>query len=112
MTPRLASGVLVNALVRRVNAAGGSAMILAKGDPEAGAILIVTLERGRNPRFFERGIAATGESALVRSGPDDADDSAASAYWQRRRGNDPDLWVVELDVADAERFAAEMMTVA
>jgi len=27
----------------------------------------------------------------------------------RRRRNDPDLWVVELDIAQAERFAAETM---
>ncbi|PHK02659.1 hypothetical protein VF08_18145 [Nostoc linckia z8] len=25
----------------------------------------------------------------------------------RRRAQDPDLWLIELDIADAERFAAE-----
>ncbi|MBN9940404.1 DUF1491 family protein, partial [Listeria monocytogenes] len=28
-------------------------------------------------------------------------------YWRRRRDRDPDLWVVELDIPSAERFAAE-----
>ncbi|HWV11973.1 MAG TPA: DUF1491 family protein, partial [Sphingobium sp.] len=28
-------------------------------------------------------------------------------YLARRRRSDPDLWVIELDIADAERFAAE-----
>lgn len=108
---RLAAGLLVNALVRRVNAAGGSAMVLAKGDTEAGAILVLTLERGANPGFFERGIGPDGKPALVRSGPAElTDESAVSDYWQRRRSRDSDLWVVELDIAEAERFAAETLT--
>lgn len=108
MSARLASGLIVNALIRQVNAAGGSAMVLAKGDAEAGAILVLTLERGANPCFFERGIGPDGAPALVRSGPSVFDDAiAVNDYWQRRRSRDPDLWVVELDIASAERFAAE-----
>ena len=107
---RLASGLLANALVRRVNAAGGSAMVLAKGDAEAGAILVLALERGGDPRFLERGIGPDGLPALVRSGPAGlADEAAVSGYWQRRRDRDPDLWVIELDIAGAERFAAEVL---
>lgn len=108
MTPRLTSGLVVNALIRRVNAEGGSAMVLAKGHAEAGAILVLALERGANPRFFERGIGPDGLSALLPSGPSTLDDpGAVTDYWQRRRSRDPDLWVVELDIAAAERFAAE-----
>lgn len=110
MTPRLASGLVVNALVRRVNSAGGSAMVLARGDAGAGAILIVALERGANPRIFERGYGQDGRAILLPCGPDPASDDEAGAYWQRRRDHDRDLWVVELDVADAQRFAAETIT--
>lgn len=109
---RLAAGLLVNALVRRVNAAGGSAMVLARGDAEAGAILVLALERGGNPAFFERGIGPNGKPALVRSGSAElTDESAATDYWQRRRSRDSDLWVIELDIAEAERFAAETLTI-
>lgn len=107
---RLTSGVLVSALVRRVNQEGGSAMILARGDETAGAILLLAYERGANPRFLERGIGPAGSPTLLPSGPADlADESEVSAYWQRRRSRDSDLWVVELDIAEAERFAAETM---
>lgn len=107
---RVTSAVMVSALVRRVNAEGGSAMVLAKGDPTAGGILMLLLEKGGNPRFVERGTGPDGETALLPSGPDrPADDGVVSDYWMRRRIRDSDLWVVELDIAQAERFAAETM---
>lgn len=110
MTARVTSALLASALVRRVHQEGGNAAILAKGDPTAGAILLLTTDRGTNPRFFERGLGASGEPALIASGPQDlADEGEVTAYWQRRRRNDSDLWVIELDIAQAERFAAETM---
>lgn len=108
MTARLASGVLVNALVRRANREGGFATVLAKGDATAGAVLIVAQDRGQHPRLWERGIGPSGEPALIAVGPED-DPHALTDYWMKRRRNDPDLWVVELDIAQAERFAAETM---
>ncbi|WP_371876794.1 DUF1491 family protein [Sphingomonas sp. DG1-23] len=107
---RLTSAMLVSALVRRADQQGGSAMVLAKGDRNAGGILLVAYQKGTNPRFFEPGLGPQGLPALIPAGPQDiADEVAVSDYWQRRRGFDPDLWVVELDIADAERFAAETM---
>jgi hypothetical protein len=107
---RVTSAVMVSALVRRVNQEGGSAAVLARGDASAGGILLLTLEKGQNPRFFERGNGPSGDPALLASGPASiADESEVAAYWQRRRARDSDLWVVELDIAGAERFAAETM---
>ncbi len=106
MSARVASGVLVNALVRRVGQAGGFATILAKGDATAGAMLIVAQDRGENARTWERGIGPKGDVELIAVGPE-GDAQAVTDYWMKRRRNDPDLWVVELDVAQAERFAAE-----
>jgi hypothetical protein len=112
MSARLASGTLVSALLRRVHDAGGSAMVLAKGDATAGGILLLTYERGTNPRFLERGIGPDGNPALIASGPATiADEIAVTDYWQRRRSRDSDLWVIELDIVQAERFAAETMAI-
>jgi hypothetical protein len=110
VTARVTSAVMVSALVRRVNQEGGSAMILAKGDATSGGILLLTLEKGANPRFFERSVGPDGEPALLPSGPSlIEDDNATTHYWRRRRERDSDLWVIELDIAQAERFAAETM---
>lgn len=100
--------MLVSALIRRANDAGGFATVLARGDQDAGAILVVTLDHGARPRAWERGIGPDGRTQLLAVGPQDiADDADVTAYWQRRRSFDSDLWVVELDIASAERFAAE-----
>ena len=109
MSGRLPSSVLVGALLRRANDSGGMGMVLAKGEPTGGAILIVALEQGGNPRTIERGIGSNGTAGLIVS-PQPVDDPAAvTHYWQRRRRNDPDLWVIELDIPDAQRFAAESL---
>ncbi len=111
MAARLTTEFMVQAMLRRVHDAGGSAMVLAKGDAMSGAILALALTRGADPAFYERGLGPDGASALIRTGPTSGDPAAYDAYWQRRRRTDPDLWVVELDVAAAERFAAETISV-
>ena len=98
--------MLVNALVRRANIEGGVVTVLAKGDATAGAILVVAQHRGENLRLLERGIGPDGRTALIAVGPT-GDPQAVTDYWIRRRRSDPDLWVVEVDIAAAERFVAE-----
>lgn len=103
MSGRLPTSVVVGALLRRVNDAGGMGMVLAKGDAQAGGVLVCLVERDRTARVLERGIDASGAVALIESHRS----AEPEAYWQRRRARDPDLWVVELDIPSAERFAAE-----
>jgi hypothetical protein len=102
---RLPSGIVVSALLRRINDSGGMGAVLAKGDAQAGGILVVVADRGAEPRLIERGLGADGRTALIEShrGQD------VDGYWRRRRARDPDLWVVELDSPDSERFAAETL---
>jgi hypothetical protein len=111
MSARLPSKLLVSALVRRVEQAGGFAMIIARGEDMGGVILVQTLEKGRFSGFFERMTNLDGRASLMRAGPaDDSDPITIMDYVDRRRRSDPDLWVVELDIADAERFAAETIS--
>jgi len=108
MDGRLPSGMLVTALLRRMNDSGGMGMVLAKGDPQGGGILVIVIDADpitshRRERVLERGLGPDGKTAMIESTP--ANDILS--YWQRRRARDPDLWVVELDGAAAERFTAE-----
>ncbi len=108
MSARLPSHLQVAAMIRSVNNAGGSAMVLARGDADAGGILVVASNKASSFNVLERGITSAGVVGLIASmgGPTD-DTRLVTDYWQRRRARDPDLWVIELDIADAERFAAE-----
>ncbi len=107
---RLTSQMLVGALLRRVDGAGGFAMIIQKGDPIGGVIMIQAMEKGQFRGFFERMTDLSGKQSMVACGPAvDSQDTEKSDYISRRRRSDPDLWLVELDVAEAERFAADTL---
>lgn len=109
MTPaRLTTAVRVSALVRRVNAEGGHAMVLHKGDPTAGALLLVLCTRGENTRFFERVLDEKGDYQWRQIGRDAAENPEKTAsFMEGRRRIDPDLWIVELDIPSPERFIDE-----
>jgi hypothetical protein len=110
MTARLAAGIEVSALIRRVESLGGTAAVLARGDREAGAILLLLAERGTPHGLFERALDAAGVYGWRRTGPKNIDDlQVVNDYIARRRSIDGDLWVVELDIPRVERFAAEMI---
>lgn len=106
MTGRLPSGLLVSSLLRRVNDAGGFAVVRARGDAQAGAILFLLEEDGCE-RVVERGIGRDGHEGLIETGPGASTSDSVDDYWRRRRSRDPDLWVVALAIPGAERFVAE-----
>ena len=104
---RLTSRFLIDLLLRRTEAAGGFAAILASGDPTSGMILIQCNDRGVPGPLLERRFSAAGGHVWEDVGSAAADSAARTDYWQRRRKSDPDLWVIELDIADAPRLVAE-----
>ena len=105
---RLASRFLVDLLLRRTEAAGGFAAVLAKGDETSGIILVQCSERGEPGPLLERHFGLDGHYIWEPVGPDDPKDGESRANYQsRRRQADPDLWIVELDIADAPQLVAE-----
>jgi hypothetical protein len=108
MSDRLPTEILVSALLRRANDTGGMAMVLAKGDPQAGAILLILNEKGSFTGCMEPGRDVAGRMILLLTGPaESAMPRDVTEYWQRRRARDPDLWVIDLDVPFAQQVAAE-----
>jgi len=112
VTPRLASSVLVGGLLRKAEAEGGFATVLAKGDPTAGSVVVILVERGGDQSIMERILQADGRYRWQETGrpakSEMSEDGEVSAFVARRRRSDPDLWVLELDIPSLERFAAEM----
>ncbi|HEX8642233.1 MAG TPA: DUF1491 family protein [Allosphingosinicella sp.] len=108
MEPRLASSVLVSALIRLAEGQGGFGAVLASGDATSGAIAVILLERGVTSRLFERLLQPDGCYSWAESTPAAEGETGVQRLLERRRRFDPDLWIIELDIASAERFAAEM----
>ena len=108
MTDRLSSSMLVGALLRRTQAEGGFGVVLEKGDESAGAVAVVLTEKGGNPRFFERLLQPDGRYSWQESRQLIENEEELRKFLASRRNFDPDLWILELDIASAERFAAEM----
>ncbi len=109
MEPRLQSEVLVKALQRRAESEGGFAAVLARGDSMAGAILVILAEKGRNPRVLERVLNPEGRyfwHPIYNQAAEN--EQELQKFLARRRKFDPDIWLIELNVASAERFTAEM----
>ena len=109
MEARLATSVLVTALMRRAESEGGFAAVLNKGDATAGAVLVILNEKGRKQRVLERVLQPGGTYSwqdLMSQAIEDEEEFLR--LMERRRSFDPDLWLIELDVPSAERFAAEM----
>ncbi len=99
------AAVEISALTRQVSAAGGFAMVLAKGEPDSGAILIIMMTNGADSRVYERMPQADGGRVWHLTRREDALQPAELAeYLIRRRAQDSDLWIIELDIPDAERF--------
>ena len=105
MTPRLPATLEVSALCRRVSAEGGFATVLHKGEADAGTLLVVLTEKGSLARVFERMPQSDGTRHWQCARQQESDDGGAFAdYLARRSTQDPDVWIIELDVADGERF--------
>jgi hypothetical protein len=106
--PRLAPSVFVPVLLRLAEREGGFGAVAAKGDASAGAILILLAERGRPVQLLERLLQPNGDYAWGQSVEAGANAEEFDRFLQKRRRFDPDCWVVELDIASAERFADEI----
>ena len=105
MSERLPAHLEVAAIMRRAEAEGGFAMVLRKGDPDRGTLTLVVQQRGEIRGILERelGPSFTYEWIFKPAGSESLDELVA-----RRERFDTDFWLIELDVAEPERFIAEM----
>jgi hypothetical protein len=111
MAERLPAHVEVMAIMRRVQAEGGFAMVLKKGDPDRGALTLVLRQRGDFRGLLERVMGPDFQYrwSLTESAQDLSSDDLDRLVASRTRF-DADFWLIELDIADPERFIAETIS--
>jgi hypothetical protein len=100
---RLKSGIWIKALIRRCDLATIPIAVVARGDGDAGAILLKFnggVAEGCSVLTQARG--QDGELLWMRaSGPVPVAEADADAYITRQRQRDPDIWVVEIEHREA-----------
>lgn len=107
---RLPSHVEAGSILRRADAAGDFGTIIRKGDPERGALLLLISSRGRHIACLERVLSFDKGYAWQAVGPrESASSTEIAAFLEKRARFDEDSWVIELDIAEPERFVAETM---
>ncbi len=103
MEARLKSGIWIKALIRRCDRAAIPIAVVARGDRDAGAILlklnggiaegcsVLTQARGQDGELLW--MRATGRVPVA--------EADADAYIARQRQRDPDIWVIEIEHSQA-----------
>lgn len=105
---RLPAGIEAASIIRRAQGAGDFATLLRRGDPDRGAILLIVTSRGRHCAILERILSRDGSYRWNRAETIGSSETREVAELLRKRARlDPDLWAIELDIANPERFIAE-----
>ncbi len=108
MGERLPAHLEAAGLIRQAEAEGGFGTIVKRGDADRGALILLIASRGKHFACLERTLGSDVIYGWRRSGPAAGSDNQTLADWsQKRLRFDEDSWLIELDIADPERFIAE-----
>lgn len=102
----LRTEIWVAALIRRAQVGGAFATVAARGDPDAGAVVVkVNLLDGR-AQAFAPALDAQGRRTWIDplGGETPGVEAKVEDYLRRRRERDPDLWIVEIDDRHGRSF--------
>jgi hypothetical protein len=109
VSDRIPAHLEAGAILRLAESQGGFGTVLAKGERDAGTVLVVTTYRGEASTLYERMPALDGSRSFVATKNEDPENRQEfSEYLARRRRQDPDIWLIEVDIANAERFIAQI----
>ena len=111
MAERLPAHVEVGAIMRSVEADGGFATVLRKGDPDRGALILILQKRGEFCGILERQLGPnfTYDWDFRAAEPDPSSIPLSDLIASKARF-DADSWLIELDIAEPERFIAETIS--
>ncbi len=96
--PRLKAEFWIQAQIRRCMANDIPAVVVKRGDADAGSLLVKHNRFADGCRVLVPIAGPGGGMAwMVGTGPNLVAEAEADAYIARQRGRDPDLWVLEIE---------------
>ena len=106
---RLKSKLWVQAHLRRCNDAGLPAMLLQKGNDDAGSIFVKINFLNKTANIYGAAPGGAhdenGERRWTQPlGTDPLPETEIDAYLERQRGYDPDFWVIEIEDRNGQVF--------
>jgi len=105
VSARLNARLWIDSLLRRVNQVGDFAAVIKKGDETAGQVILVARRRNGHTQVFTRTMNSVGRYSWTIAMAKDQDELVKiNEYLERQAGFDPDLWIIELDTDNPERF--------
>jgi hypothetical protein len=108
MEARLKTGFWIRALIRRCDRAAIPIAMLARGDEDAGAILLKFNGGTTGCLVLTQARGQEGQLLWMRAtGPAPVAEPEADAYIGRQRGRDPDIWVLEIETGSTETLIDE-----
>lgn len=105
MFSRLKTDLWASALMRRAQTAGAFAMVLSKGDPDAGAVIVKVRTPDGLVTLYRSMQNITGARIWHPTGPEEERDIDGRITKARER--DPDLWVIEIEDREGRHFLTE-----
>jgi hypothetical protein len=103
----LSTDIWVGALIRRVEQGGAFAVVVRKGDPRAGAVLLKVLNRKTGAtRLYAEATRMDGDQVWMQPASSQ-NEPDLDRYIERAIRIDPDVWVVEIDDRDGRHFLTE-----
>lgn len=103
----LSTDIWVGALIRRAEQGGAFPVVVRKGDPRAGAVLVKVVDRRAGvARLYSEATRGDGERVWMQPVNSRAE-ADLDAYVDRAVRIDPDLWIVEIDDGEGRHFLVE-----
>jgi len=108
--PRLKSGIWVQAHLRRCTVEGVYALVVRKGDADAGAIAVKVYIGGRQAKLYVRSLDLDGQTIWRNPLVDDdmsddvIEETRVEAWLAKESAIDPDLWIIEIEDREGRAF--------